>query len=62
MLELTGARGHQVFSGRIDIDELRFADKAIVLATRAPRSDFRDWDEIRAWAGQIAEALAAEVT
>ena len=24
---------------------------------RAPEGDFRDWDEIRAWAGAIADAL-----
>ena len=58
MLELSGARAHQVFSGKLDRSKLRFADKAIVVAMRAPEGDFRDWDEIRTWADEIARALS----
>ena len=29
----------------------------ILTAVRAPEGDFRPWDDIRAWAGEIAAAL-----
>jgi menaquinone-dependent protoporphyrinogen oxidase len=53
----TGARDHRVFAGRIVRKRLRFADRAIVAALRAPDGDFRDWNEIRDWAASIAAAL-----
>ena len=58
IMERTGARGHRVFPGRLDRTRLSFGEKAIVLALRAPEGDFRDWDDIRGWAGSIADALS----
>jgi menaquinone-dependent protoporphyrinogen oxidase len=57
MREATDARDHQVFAGRLHRRSLGFAEKAIVLALRAPEGDFRDWDAIAAWSGSIADAL-----
>ncbi|TVR36161.1 MAG: flavodoxin [Nitriliruptor sp.] len=57
MLEATGARDHRVFAGRLDRSLLGFADKAIVVALRAPEGDFRDWDAIHAWADGISRTL-----
>jgi menaquinone-dependent protoporphyrinogen oxidase len=57
ILEATKARQHRVFSGRLDKRNLGFAEKAIVMALRAPEGDFRDWEAIRAWAREIATAL-----
>ena len=57
LLQLTGARGHRVFPGRLDKARLGFGERAMVTAMRAPLGDFRDWDEIRAW----ADGLAAEL-
>jgi menaquinone-dependent protoporphyrinogen oxidase len=57
ILEATEAREHRVFSGRLDKRTLGFAEKAIVMALRAPEGDFRDWEAIRAWAREIATAL-----
>ena len=37
-----------------------FAEKAIVVALRAPEADYRDWDKIRRWASAIANVLNAE--
>lgn len=54
-----GGEGPQVFPGKLVKSELGFGEKAIVLALRAPEGDFRDWDEIRAWARGIAEELRA---
>lgn len=58
ILKATGAREHRVFPGRLDRRELGFAEKAIVLALRAPEGDFRDWEAVRAWAREIAADLA----
>jgi menaquinone-dependent protoporphyrinogen oxidase len=57
ILEATEAREHRVFSGKLDKGKLGFAEKAIVLALRAPEGDFRDWDAVRTWAEQIASDL-----
>ncbi len=57
MIEATGAIEHRVFSGKLDRSELRFADRAIAAALRAPEGDFRDFDEIREWASRISETL-----
>ena len=55
--ETTGARDHRVFAGKLDKSKLSFGEKAIVMAFRAPEGDFRDWDDIRTWAKEIAGAL-----
>jgi menaquinone-dependent protoporphyrinogen oxidase len=60
ILEATSARDHHIFSGKIDRSTLSFGEKAIVVAVRAQEGDFRDWDEIEAWADQIADDLARE--
>ncbi|GAB3309875.1 flavodoxin domain-containing protein [Geodermatophilus aquaeductus] len=55
---LVAPRGHRVFPGRLDKALLGFAERAVVTAMRAPLGDFRDWDAVRAWAGEIAGAVA----
>jgi menaquinone-dependent protoporphyrinogen oxidase len=57
LTQLVGARGHQVFAGRLDKDLLSFGERAMVTAMRAPLGDFRDWDAVRAWAGEIGRDL-----
>lgn len=57
---LTGARAHRIFPGRLDKTRLSFGERAMATAMRAPVGDFRNWDEIRAWAAEIAADLAAE--
>lgn len=57
VIERTGAREHRVFAGKLVKKGLSFGEKAIVLALRAPEGDFRDRDEIRSWAGEIAETV-----
>lgn len=59
LMELTGARDHRVFAGKLDRRALNFGEKAIVMALRAPEGDFRDWNEIREWAAGIARTLDA---
>ena len=54
------AREHRSFAGRLDPARLGFMERTITAAVHAPKGDFRDWESIRAWADQIAAALAAE--
>lgn len=56
-LLLTGARQHRLFAGRLDRNLLGFAERAVVRALHVPVGDYRDWDEIGAWAGTIAQDL-----
>ena len=48
-----------LFRGAIDEAKLGLLDKFMVKAAKAPFGDFRDWETIRAWAGEIAAALQA---
>jgi menaquinone-dependent protoporphyrinogen oxidase len=57
LLAESGAREHRVFAGKLDRSRLSFGERALVVAFRAPDGDFRDWDEIADWAGEIATAL-----
>jgi menaquinone-dependent protoporphyrinogen oxidase len=57
LTELIGARGHQVFAGRLDKDLLNVGERAMVTAMRAPLGDFRDWAAVRAWAAEVAAQL-----
>lgn len=58
----TGARGHRLFAGKLDRSKLGFGERAMVAAVRAAEGDFRDWEEIDAWAGEIAAALSSPTT
>lgn len=62
IMEATGAREHRIFAGKIDRGRLGFAEKAVILALRAPEGDFRDWKAIRQWAEGIADTLQTGVT
>lgn len=55
----TGARDHRVFAGQVDKSKLGLGEKVILTAVRAPEGDFRPWEEIHAWAEEIAAALRA---
>lgn len=53
----TKAVEHRLFGGKLDKSLLSFGERAVVHAVRAPEGDFRDWDDISAWAASIAETL-----
>ncbi|MFH1475036.1 MAG: flavodoxin domain-containing protein [Chloroflexota bacterium] len=59
LLAATGAREHRVFAGQVDRSRLGLGEKVLLTAVRFPEGDFRQWDEIRAWATGIAAALRA---
>lgn len=52
-----GARGHRLFPGLVDRSRLGLGEKVILTAVRAEEGDFRPWDEIGAWAREIAADL-----
>ena len=56
----TNARQHLLFAGRLSKHHLGFAERAIVVALRAPDGDFRPWNDIDAWGREIGKALDAE--
>lgn len=51
-------RDHRVFAGKLDKRGLGLRERLIVRAIGAPEGDFRDWEAIRSWAGEIGTALA----
>jgi menaquinone-dependent protoporphyrinogen oxidase len=59
ILQATKARDHQIFTGKLVKKHLSFPDRAIASAIRAQEGDFRNWDNIRAWATSIAGTLLA---
>jgi menaquinone-dependent protoporphyrinogen oxidase len=59
LMAQSGARGHQIFVGKLDKASLGLAEKLIVKAVKAPYGDFRDWEDIRTWANRVNEALAS---
>lgn len=48
-----------LFHGRIDPDNLNFAEKMIIRSVKATVGDYRDWLVIRGWAGKIATEVRA---
>ena len=59
ILQSTKARDHQIFTGKLVKKHLSFPERAIASATRVLAGDFRNWDDIRAWATRIAGTLLA---
>jgi menaquinone-dependent protoporphyrinogen oxidase len=57
MIDCTAAKEHKIFGGKLDPEQMSFPERAITRALHAPCGDFRDWDDIRAWATGIAESL-----
>ena len=53
----TQAKEHHLFAGKLDKSKLGFGERAVMLAFRAFEGDYRDWNEIEAWASGIAQEL-----
>lgn len=56
-VEEMGGRGHVVFGGCVPAEPKGFMERAMVDGTPKQYRDRRDWDEIRAWAKQVASDL-----
>lgn len=59
LIAATGALDYHLFAGKIDPASLRLAEKLVIKAVHAPPGDYRDWEEIGAWASGIAATLPA---
>ena len=59
LMRLTGARGHVVFAGKLERQDLGLAERAMMAAVRAPEGDFRPWTEIDLWARVIVREMEA---
>jgi menaquinone-dependent protoporphyrinogen oxidase len=57
MMEQSGAREHRTFGGRLDKRQLGLGERALVRIVGAAEGDYRPWDEIEAWATEIASTL-----
>jgi menaquinone-dependent protoporphyrinogen oxidase len=57
LVDEIASRGHRVFSGALDTKQLGFLERRAVRMVKAPEGDFRDWDEIRAFADEIVDTV-----
>ena len=60
LAEEANAIEHKRFGGRIVLDKLNIGEKVLIKAIKPPIGDFRDFDEIRDWAEQVALELREE--
>ncbi len=57
LTERLGARGFQLFRGRLERDGLSFAERVAAAGVLNREGDHRDFDVIERWAGLIADTL-----
>jgi menaquinone-dependent protoporphyrinogen oxidase len=60
LTDLTKARSHEVFSGRLRRADLNRFERLVVRITRAPFGDFRDWDRVDRWVAEVDAELAGD--
>jgi menaquinone-dependent protoporphyrinogen oxidase len=61
IIQMTNAREHRLFAGKLEKSTLGFAERALAGALRVPGGDFREWDEVTTWATTIAHELHLHV-
>ncbi len=47
-----------VFHGNVQVEKMSFLEKWMIRNVKSPVGDFRQWDDITAWATSIVNALA----
>ncbi len=57
LIATAGARGHRMFSGRLELSRLGRTERFVAQWVGAIDGDYREWDEIEAWASSIAMQL-----
>lgn len=57
LVEVVGARGHELFSGYLNPDRLNFGERAIIRGLKASVGDYRDWGHVKTWARSVAAEL-----
>lgn len=60
LAESAGMRGHIVFGGKVPSDPGNFVERSMAKNTPEEFKDIRDWDQIRAWADEIADQLVPD--
>jgi menaquinone-dependent protoporphyrinogen oxidase len=55
------ARGHRVFSGRLERGRLSRGERSVVRMVKAPYGDFRDWQAVAEFADEIASELVVRL-
>jgi menaquinone-dependent protoporphyrinogen oxidase len=61
-IEKIAPRDIAVFHGKIDMNSLGFGERTIVKMVKAPVGDYRNWDQIHAWANDIALSLLSNIS
>jgi menaquinone-dependent protoporphyrinogen oxidase len=59
ILASTGTREHRIFAGKLDRSRLGLGERMVVRAVHAEVGDFRELDEVAAWASTIARELTS---
>lgn len=54
-------RGDATFDGALDAQKLSLSERMMVKAVGAPYGDYRNWDEVDAWARSVATSLGSPV-
>jgi menaquinone-dependent protoporphyrinogen oxidase len=49
-----------MFAGKMDFTKLSFLDRTIAKAVKAVEGDWRNWEQIRAWAAEAIPAVSDE--
>jgi menaquinone-dependent protoporphyrinogen oxidase len=57
LVELTHAREHKLFAGKLDTSSLGLLEKTAVRGAHASEGDHRDWHAVDRWADAIAHEL-----
>ena len=57
LAEQLDARGHEVFSGALDMNRLNMGERAVVRGMRVRAGDYREWGAVKSWAREIGHAL-----
>jgi menaquinone-dependent protoporphyrinogen oxidase len=57
LVAMVGARTHKLFAGALRPAELGATERALIHESHTAEGDFRDWDQIAHWAGDVAEEL-----
>lgn len=56
-IDATGAREHRMFAGKLDPSVLSVGERVVARMVGARAGDFRDWDVVGQWAGEIVDAV-----
>lgn len=54
-------KDHHIFAGKLDSTQLKLSEKLLARTVHAKDGDYRDWDDIREWAAEVADELEAEL-